>query len=108
MVARAGAQCASLPEPAEDPYRLILLGAPGLGKGTQADLLHQRLRACHLSTGDEFRASAGRADCEFEPGHASGARLHAAGGARAGFHGAGHGAGTGLMSANSGFAYRLA
>lgn len=62
-----GAQCASLPEPAEDPYRLILLGAPGVGKGTQADPLHQRLRACHLSTEDVFRASAGRADCESSP-----------------------------------------
>jgi adenylate kinase len=34
-----------------------LLGAPGVGKGTQADLLCQRLGACHLSTGDIFRAS---------------------------------------------------
>lgn len=28
-----------------------------MGKGTQADLLHQRLGACHLSTGDVFRAA---------------------------------------------------
>jgi adenylate kinase len=35
----------------------VLLGAPGVGKGTQADLLHQRLGACHLSTGDVFRAA---------------------------------------------------
>lgn len=39
------------------PWRLILLGAPGVGKGTQADLLRQRLGACHLSTGDVFRAA---------------------------------------------------
>jgi len=44
-----------------------LLGAPGVGKGTQADLLHRRLRACHLSTGDVFRAAGTRADCEQSP-----------------------------------------
>ena len=38
-------------------WRLVLLGAPGVGKGTQADLLHERLSACHLSTGDVFRAA---------------------------------------------------
>ena len=36
----------------------MLLGAPGAGKGTQADLLNRRLHACHLSTGDVFRAAA--------------------------------------------------
>jgi adenylate kinase len=39
------------------PWRLVLLGAPGVGKGTQADLLNQRLGACHLSTGDVLRAA---------------------------------------------------
>src|ERR1035438_9092513 len=39
-------------------WRLILLGAPGVGKGTQADLLCGRLGTCHLSTGDVFRAAA--------------------------------------------------
>ena len=62
-----GAQCARLPEAMQDPCRLVLLGAPGVGKGTQADLLHQRLRACHLSTGDVFRAAVGRAECELSP-----------------------------------------
>jgi adenylate kinase len=38
-------------------WRLVLLGAPGVGKGTQAELLHERLCACHLSTGDVFRAA---------------------------------------------------
>jgi adenylate kinase len=38
-----------------------------VGKGTQADLLHQKLRACHLSTGDVFRAAAGRKECELSP-----------------------------------------
>src|SRR6476646_6013694 len=48
------------------PCRLILLGAPGVGKGTQADLLSQRLGACHLSTGDVFRA-AGQSASEPSP-----------------------------------------
>ncbi len=37
-------------------WRLVLLGAPGVGKGTQAEFLHDRLGACPLSTGDAFRA----------------------------------------------------
>ncbi|HST12193.1 MAG TPA: nucleoside monophosphate kinase [Terriglobales bacterium] len=48
------------------PWRLILLGAPGVGKGTQADLLCQRLGTCHLSTGDVFR-SASQSACEPSP-----------------------------------------
>jgi adenylate kinase len=39
------------------PHRLVLLGAPGVGKGTQAELLCANLGACHLSTGDIFRAA---------------------------------------------------
>lgn len=46
----------------EQPYRMVLLGPPGVGKGTQAELLCERLKACHLSTGDVFRA----AQCESE------------------------------------------
>ncbi len=34
------------------------MGAPGVGKGTQAQLLSSGLGACHLSTGDLFRAAA--------------------------------------------------
>jgi adenylate kinase len=45
----------------------VLLGAPGVGKGTQADLLNQRIGACHLSTGDIFRAAASRSDCAQSP-----------------------------------------
>lgn len=37
--------------------RFILLGAPGVGKGTQAALLSAAFGACHLSTGDVFRAA---------------------------------------------------
>jgi hypothetical protein len=45
----AGPLCGRLPE------RYVLLGAPGVGKGTQAKLLSASLGACHLSTGDVFR-----------------------------------------------------
>ena len=44
------------------PYRLVLLGPPGVGKGTQAELLGHALGACHLSTGDVFRAAPGEAE----------------------------------------------
>jgi adenylate kinase len=60
------AACPPPPEVAR-PWRLILLGAPGVGKGTQADLLRERLGACHLSTGDVFRAAAGRGACDQTP-----------------------------------------
>ena len=52
------------------PRRLILLGAPGVGKGTQADLLRRRLGACHLSSGDVFRAAAS-SKCESSPAMAA-------------------------------------
>ena len=39
------------------PRRLVLLGAPGVGKGTQAELLCANLGTCQLSTGDIFRAA---------------------------------------------------
>jgi adenylate kinase len=36
---------------------LVLLGAPGAGKGTQAAILTQRLGLPHVATGDLFRAA---------------------------------------------------
>ncbi len=59
--------CSSVPNGSQGRWRLILLGAPGVGKGTQAELLHERLGACHLSTGDVFRAATGRNGCEQSP-----------------------------------------
>lgn len=51
------AQCSTEPETPAQSYHLVLLGPPGVGKGTQAELLCAHLGACHLSTGDVFRAA---------------------------------------------------
>ena len=51
-------------QPIGKVWRIILLGAPGVGKGTQADLLCEHLATCHLSTGDVFRAAKCLADDE--------------------------------------------
>jgi adenylate kinase len=37
--------------------RLVLLGAPGSGKGTQATRLKEALRVPHISTGELLRAA---------------------------------------------------
>lgn len=38
-----------------------------MGKGTQAELLHERLGACHLSTGDVFRSAKTLCPCDRSP-----------------------------------------
>src|SRR5438093_9924660 len=65
------AHCNVEPDKQIRAWRFVLLGPPGVGKGTQAELLCQALGACHLSTGDLFRA----AQCEASPSPALKAAL---------------------------------
>jgi len=60
-------RCLTKPPPVALPRRLVLLGAPGVGKGTQAELLSARIGACPLSTGDVFRAAKLSKDCRCSP-----------------------------------------
>ncbi len=63
-LAGGDALCSNMPEtPPGPPWRLVLMGAPGVGKGTQAEIISSRLGVCHLSTGDVLRSAdcAGRA-----------------------------------------------
>jgi adenylate kinase len=61
------AKCSVFPEEPGRTWRLVLLGAPGVGKGTQAELLGERLGMCHLSTGDLFRVAASPCNRERTP-----------------------------------------
>src|SRR6478752_7271278 len=65
--------CSHPPAASTRPFRMILLGPPGVGKGTQAELLCKALGSCHLSTGDVFRA----AQCQSDPSPALKAALEA-------------------------------
>ena len=53
--------CLQPPAATGRTWRLVLLGPPGVGKGTQAAFLSKLLGACPLSTGDIFRAAKERA-----------------------------------------------
>ena len=37
--------------------KIIMLGAPGAGKGTQAEMIAEKYHLPHVSTGDIFRAN---------------------------------------------------
>jgi adenylate kinase len=61
------ASCNIEPAKPARTWHLVLLGPPGVGKGTQAELLAERLGACHLSTGDIFRAAKCTPECDRSP-----------------------------------------
>lgn len=61
------AKCPPVTPTGGKALRLVLLGAPGVGKGTQAEILASKLGACHLSTGDIFRAAKAMDPCERTP-----------------------------------------
>ncbi len=80
-------------ECAEARWRLVLLGAPGVGKGTPGDLLAQRLGLFIFSTSDIFRAAVRRAECEPTSAIREALGVHASWCSSPGFHGLGDGAG---------------
>lgn len=44
------------PTPTAESVRMILIGPPGAGKGTQAPKLKEKFSCCHLATGDMLRS----------------------------------------------------
>lgn len=59
--------CNLAPIAPQYPRRIVLLGAPGVGKGTQAALLSARLGVCHLATGDMFCDAKKSTECDRTP-----------------------------------------
>jgi adenylate kinase len=53
-----GATCSGTGPVPPRPWHLVLLGPPGVGKGTQAERIVAEFGACQLSTGDVFRYAA--------------------------------------------------
>jgi len=70
------ANCAKTGPVPPRPWHLVLLGPPGVGKGTQAEKIIAEFGACHLSTGDIFRHAA-RDTGEHAPSPAMAAALAA-------------------------------
>ena len=64
-------RCSVQPPNISRPWRIVLLGAPGAGKGTQADLLAREIGACPLSTGDVFRMALGTPESHLSPAMAA-------------------------------------
>lgn len=46
----------SQPKTVSEQLRLILMGPPGAGKGTQAPAIKEKFNVCHLATGDMLRS----------------------------------------------------
>ena len=59
--------CNLAPSVPARPRRIVLLGTPGGGKDTQAELLAHRLSTCHLATGDVFRDAKKLTECDRTP-----------------------------------------
>jgi len=70
------ASCAKTGPVPPRPWHLVLLGPPGVGKGTQAENIIAEFGACHLSTGDVFRHAARGGDAH-PPSPAMGVALTA-------------------------------
>ena len=47
------------------PFRMLFLGAPGVGKGTYAKVIAPKMNLAHLSPGEKFRACDDEAIQEF-------------------------------------------
>lgn len=62
------AVCRTPPVQPAQPRRLVLLGPPGIGKGTQAGLLDAAFGACYLSAGAIFRQAQPNCPCPAGPG----------------------------------------
>lgn len=72
-----GTVCQVQPALSAQCRRIVLLGAPGVGKGTQGTLLSAAFGACHLSTGDIFRAARHCSGIELSPAmHTAIERMH--------------------------------